>query len=95
MNRFSNISNITTHQADELNDAFEAVEKANAWEWLKNPETPGNSGFMLCEHPMLATIHSFMTVGHSGYSFSMAMRHMESIAKKGWDGYLRVLNAND
>lgn len=92
MNRFSNISKYSAH---ELNDAYQAVEKANAWEWLKDPETPGNEGFIFCQHPMLTTIHSFMTVEHSGGSFAMAMRHMECIAKKGWDGYLRVLNAND
>lgn len=82
--------------AFELDDAYNAVDKARAWEWLANPETPGTGGFMWCINPMMNKIMSFMTVTHSGGSMCHVMRHMECIAKEGWDSYLRrVLNAND
>lgn len=91
MNKFSNIPQVSS-MAHDLNDAYNAVEMAGGWEWLKDPETPGNGGFTWCEHPMLNKIHGFMEVLHSGGSMANVMRHMECIAKNGWDGYLKVLN---
>jgi len=95
MSKFVNIPNMSPSLVDNLTDAYQAVELANAWEWLKMPSTPGPDGFMWSTDPFLYEIRRFMIVEHSGGSFAEAMRHMECIAKKGWDGYLKVLNGND
>jgi hypothetical protein len=85
MSRFANISNFNNQLILELDDVYNAVEKAGAWEWLKNT----NEKFMTCTHPMMNKIYELLEYkGHSGATFAYVLRHMESIAKDGWDGYL-------
>lgn len=88
---FTNISDMSSLLKENLEDAYQAVDKADAWEWLKKPETPGPEGFMWSSDPVLYDIRRYMTVDHSGGSFAEALRHMECIAKNGWVGYLKIL----
>jgi hypothetical protein len=72
-----------------LEDAFQAVSKAEAWTLLKEPSMPGEGGFMFGKHPAIEAISSSMKYeGHSGASYAMTMRQMEFIAKNGWESYL-------
>ena len=72
-----------------LEDAFQAVTAADAWELLKLPSVPGEGGFMFSSHPAVLRISDCMKFdGHSGGSFSLTLRQMEYIAKHGWDSYV-------
>ena len=73
-----------------LRDAYQAVSVADAWDWLKEPSTPGHMGFMFSDDPMIKNIRENITyTGHSGASFAMTMRNMQLIAKKGWVEFYR------
>ncbi len=69
-----------------LNDAYQAVTVTGSWDLLKN--FSGES-FMFSRDPFVANIMNAMALRdlHSGASFGMTMRVMESIAKHGWDAY--------
>ncbi len=72
-----------------LEDAFQAVTVADAWELLKHPSFPGKEGFMFSSHPDILRISDCMKFGgHSGGSFALTMRQMEFIAKHGWESYV-------
>lgn len=72
-----------------LQDAFQAVSEAGAWDLLKNPSVPGSGGFMFGQNPAVKAIESFIKYeGHSGASHGMTMRVMEFIAKNGWGEYV-------
>ena len=76
------------HQARMLADAYAAVDKADLWDYLRLPSTPGKDGFMFSSAIELAMINAHMTYGgHSGASYAWTMRQMEAIAKEGWDVY--------
>ena len=80
-------------RGDELDDAYKAVTKANAWKWLKDPKTPGNGGFALCIHPMMFEISGYMN--HKNVpNMSWIMLQMEFIAKNGWESYLSKNRSN-
>ncbi len=72
-----------------LEDAFQAVSKAEAWNLLKDPSVPGKNGFMFSQNPAIEAISAHMKYGgHSGASYAFTMRQMEFIAKNGWEAYL-------
>lgn len=75
-----------------LKDAYDAVNAAEAFEWLKKDTVPGPSGFMFCRDEMIGKISSKMKCidQHSGASFGGVMRVMEFIAKNGWDVYVKM-----
>jgi len=87
----------TTHQATMLADAYEAITKADMWEYMRLPSTPGPEGFMLSPAIELAAINAEMQFGgHSGASYAWTMRQMEAIAKGGWHAWvnrIRTLKA--
>jgi hypothetical protein len=67
-------------------DAYEAISKCNLWEWLRTYSPEKDKGFMFSEHPNLTSINKAMKFdGHSGASYAITMRVMESIAKNGWE----------
>ena len=74
-----------------LQDAYDAVNAAEAFEWLKKDTVPGPSGFMFCRDEMIGKISSNMKLmdRHSGASFGGVMRVMEFIAKNGWEEYIK------
>ena len=73
-----------------LEDAFQAVTKANQWRFLARPDIPGDGGFMFTQHPEVKQIENEMRRldDHSGASFGWTMRVMEFIAKNGWDAFV-------
>lgn len=76
------------HDATMLQDAYDAITKADMWEYMRLPTTPGKDGFMFSAAIELAAINAEMVYdGHSGASYAWVMRQMEAIAKKGWDVY--------
>lgn len=76
------------HESKMLADAFQAVTKADMWEYLRLPTTPGKDGFMFSAAIELAVINAEMKYqGHSGASYAWVMRQMEAIAKGGWTAY--------
>ncbi len=91
MNR-GDFSLASPFEREMLEDAFQAVTKADAWELLKDPAIPGDDGFMFTQNPSVEEISKFMKYeGHSGASYGVTMRAMEFIAKEGWDAYMRSL----
>ncbi len=87
MERFTDLG-FTTHEAMMLNDAYDAITKAEMWEYMRLPSTPGKDGFMFCTDIELAHINAAMTYqGHSGASYAWTMRQMEAIAKGGWQEF--------
>ena len=93
MNRFTPLG-FTQHEASVLQDAYDAVTKADMWEYLRLPTTPGKDGFMFNADVELTAINYEMTyTGHSGASYAWTMRQMEFIAKQGWEGYATKLRA--
>jgi hypothetical protein len=93
MNRFTTLG-VTPHEATVLQDAYDAVTKANMWEYLRLPTTPGKDGFMFNADIELSAITASMTyTGHSGASYAWTMRQMEAIAKLGWAGYAAKVRA--
>lgn len=90
--------NLNTHSIEMLEDAYQAVTKANKWGFLRRPDVPGRPNekfgfvphFQKDEHKKAyADIDVFMEYdGHSGGSYAWVMRAMEYIAKNGWDEYV-------
>ena len=71
-----------------LQDVDNAITECNLWDWLKTFEPGADRGFMFTSHPNIDKISSKMKYnGHSGFSFAWCMRHMESVAKDGWEKY--------
>jgi hypothetical protein len=84
-----------THDATMLQDAYDAITKADMWEYMRLPSTPGKDGFMFSNAIELAAISTEMTYdGHSGSSYAWTMRQMEAIAKKGWETYTNEVRAH-
>jgi len=69
-----------------LEETFEIISNIDgAWEFLKDFEPLHNKGFMFSSHPMLNKIFQASEErghGHSGASWALTMRIMESIAKQ-------------
>jgi hypothetical protein len=93
MNRFTSLG-FDSHEAMMLQDAYDAVTKADMWDYLKKPTTPGKDGFMFSPAIELAAINAEMVFdGHSGASYAWTMRQMETIAKTGWDSYAKSITS--
>ena len=80
------------HSVTMLTRAFTFVnETPGGWEVLAQPDIPGPNGFMFSSDNRLNELSRKIgddnEMGHSGASYGWTMRNMESIAKKGWDGY--------
>ncbi len=76
------------HEAKMLADAYQAITKAEMWEYMRLPTTPGKDGFMFSSAMELALINAEMQYqGHSGASYAWTLRQMEAIAKGGWEPY--------
>ncbi len=84
---FAAIPGISAWDAEMLCDAYKAVTKAGCWENIKN--FAGES-FMFSRENWLGEVQKHMALmdQHSGCSYGVTMRNMESIAKDGWDAYV-------
>ena len=81
------------HSRKMLESAHDAINSVdNGWQFLKDYIPEANKGFMFSTPPdKLKEINKAISDrydGHSGSSYGWTMRHMESIAKKGWDDYV-------
>jgi hypothetical protein len=74
-------------------NAYNAVTKCNAWEFLKNFRPEDVDGCLYCSHPKIYKIYETMETctpkisNHSGSSFSWTMREIQKIAKIGYEKY--------
>ena len=77
-----------------LEGTYKAVSNVKgAWDFLKVYTPAEGQGFMFSSHRILTEISNEtenLNVGHSGASWGMCMRHMEYIAKHGWDQYVKT-----
>ena len=75
-----------------LEGTYQAVcNVKGAWDFLKSYTPAEGQGFMFSCNPVVTEIGNEtenLNVGHSGASWGMCMRHMEYIAKHGWDQYV-------
>jgi hypothetical protein len=74
-------------------NAYNAVTKCNAWEFLKKFKPEDVDGCLYCSHPQIYKIYETMEKctpkisNHSGSSFSWTMREIQKIAKIGYEKY--------
>ena len=78
----------STFEADLLNDAYQAITKANAWDFVRDFDADG--GFMFSSDPKLTAIQKHMACldDHSGASYGIIMRNMQYIARNGLEAFL-------
>ena len=71
------------HDNEMLQDAEQAITKADKWEWMKKVD-PGRWGYAGCEAPEFREITRCMKYqGHSGSTFGCTFRTMQYLAKVG------------
>lgn len=78
---------MSSHEAEMVKDACNAVTEAGLWNWVREFTPHENDGFFFAQHPNLDTIVSKMKTSHSAGSFATTMRSIEFIAKKGLKEY--------
>jgi hypothetical protein len=77
-----------------LADAYQALTKADLWDYMKEPSTPGKDGFMFCTDLELVVLSRYMKYDkHSGHSYGWTMRVMKDIATYGMDGHKKRIIA--
>jgi len=74
---------------DNLTDAYNATNAVGdeAWRALQIHD-PKHSFMFETRGPIWDRIRAEMTLGQTGTSYSISMRAMESIAKKGWNNFV-------
>lgn len=80
----------SSYEVEMLEDGYETITKLDLWKWLAEYIPEENKGFMFSENENISKIVNTMKIGHSGATFGWIMRHMEMIAKKGWEYYVNV-----
>lgn len=86
---FSHVND--SHTREMLTLTYQAITNTNSWEFMKSFTPEKGNGFMFSSHPQLSKIScecEKIGCGHSGGSWGFSMRHMEAIAKKGWENYV-------
>lgn len=79
------------HTREMLDLTYQAVTNTDSWGFMKTFVPAEDAGFMFSSHPQLSKITwecEKLGCGHSGGSWGFAMRHMEAIAKNGWENYV-------
>jgi len=78
---------------NNLLNAYNAVSKCDAWEFLKKFKPEDVDGCLYCSHPKIYKIYETMETcspkisNHSGSSFSNTMKDIQKIAKIGYEKY--------
>jgi hypothetical protein len=85
--KFADIPGISASDAEFLQDAADAITAAEAWDYIRNFS---EKSFMFSSAAELSQIQAHMKMmdQHSGSSYGYVMRHMEKIAKEGWESYV-------
>ena len=69
-----------------LKEMADTVDRLQLWDWFRNEDPPGGSGYMFWGHENVSLINCNLPNNeHSGATFGFAMRCMQSIAKNGFD----------
>ena len=93
MDMFTDIG-YTPEDAIMIADAYQATTKADLWDYMKKPSTPGKDGFMFSTDAELVILGRYIKYsGHSGASYGWTMRVIESIAKNGMEGHKKILRS--
>ena len=100
--KFADIAGIDKYEAALFQDAADAITAAEAWEYIRTfsgesfmysrsaelhevcDGNPASQGSELSQ----IQAHMKMLDEHSGSSYGITMRHMEKIAKEGWESYV-------
>lgn len=84
--QFSSVAGIDNYEASLLQDAYDAITVAEAWEFMR---TFSEQSFMFSQSAVLAQVQAHMKTldQHSGSSYGCVMRTMEAIAKDGWESW--------
>ena len=84
---FHKIPEMDSWEADMLKDVYDAVSELNMWENMRNFS---EESFMFSRSAWLSQVQGKMKLidSHSGSSYGICMRIIESIAKIGWDTYV-------
>jgi hypothetical protein len=76
-------------EREMLQDAYQAVTVTDSWEFMRKEEPPKDQGYMFWNSAEVDKISQAMKYqGHSGGSFAITMRHMQAVAKNGWEDYV-------
>lgn len=76
-----NFSFLDDHLREMLEDAYNAITQAEAWDLMK--VEPGTGGYMFGADNRYDTI-KLAYGGHSGPSYAWTMRAMQFLAQNGW-----------
>jgi hypothetical protein len=68
-------------------DAEQAIDKADKWEWLKTFSPDPRLGFVFSNAPEIDLIGHLTKVDHTGASFAYTMRVMQELAQEGIDEF--------
>ena len=88
--------NLPKWNREMIQSGFEAVESVEGgWDFLRTYEPPKDQGFMFSlptgKRLEIDEAISNRYGGHSGASYGETMRHLEYIAKRGWDDYAKMI----
>jgi hypothetical protein len=80
----------TSDEQEMLQDAYDAIEKANMWEYMKQ-EPSGGAGYTFTDDEELRAINRHLEYnGHTGFSFGWTMRTMQQIAQLGEEKFIQA-----
>jgi hypothetical protein len=84
---FEAIPGMDSWEASMLKDIYDAVDAANCWDAMKSSAV---ESFMFHGPAWINQVHAHMKMfdQHSGSSYGITMRNVESIAKNGWEAYV-------
>jgi hypothetical protein len=84
---FQAIPGMDSWEAEMLKDVYDAVSIANMWDDMKKTQV---ESFMFHGPSWAPAVHKYMKLldTHSGSSYGITMRNIESIAKDGWDAFV-------
>jgi hypothetical protein len=71
----------------ELLEMANAITRLELWEFFRQDTPPRQDGYFLWQHPNLANIGREIQTSHSGATFAFSCRHMQYIAKNGFQAY--------
>ena len=83
---------ISNSYQDLYKNMHNAITSTELWEWMRDFEPKEGKGFMFSSLPELDRIQNKMSEdpisgNHSGASYGRMMRHMQYIAKSGYDKF--------
>jgi len=70
----------------EVDDMIKTINRLELWEWFRDEKPPEGEGYMFWGHKNVNAISNGLeNNNHSGFSFSVCMRHIQYIAKNDWE----------